>query len=154
MKLRVAAKVERADEAYFDREIRPLLGHPLIEWVGEIGEHEKPEFLGNADALLFPVDWPEPFGLVMIEAMACDTPTIAYRCGSVPEVIEDGVNGYVVTSEAEAVAAAGRLEQIERARVRERFEQRFTVERMADNYLRVYEQLRGMHDDEPLRRAA
>jgi glycosyltransferase involved in cell wall biosynthesis len=153
MRLRIAAKVDRADAAYFDREIRPLLDHPLVEWVGEIGEHDKPEFLGNAEALLFPVDWPEPFGLVMIEAMACGTPTIAYRCGSVPEVIEHGVNGYVVDDCDGAVVAVRQLDRLDRALVRERFERRFTVGRMADDYLKLYELLGALQDDR-VRRAA
>ncbi|MGE5526779.1 MAG: glycosyltransferase family 4 protein [Rhodospirillaceae bacterium] len=153
MRLRIAAKVDRADEAYFDSEIRPLLDHPLVEWVGEIGEHDKPEFLGNAEALLFPVDWPEPFGLVMIEAMACGTPTIAYRCGSVPEIIEHGTNGYIVDDEDSAVDAVRKLGELDRARVRACFERRFTVERMADDYLKVYAKLRESADERD-RRAA
>lgn len=147
MRLLIAAKVDRVDEAYFEREIRPLLAHPLIEWVGEIGEHEKPDFLGNADALLFPVDWPEPFGLVMIEAMSCGTPTIAYRCGSVPEIIEHGVSGYVVDDEDSAAAAVSRLDALDRALVRASFERRYTAERMADDYLRIYQRVKGSNDD-------
>lgn len=153
MRLRIAAKIDRADEAYFEREIAPLLDHPLIDWVGEIGEHQKPDFLGNAEALLFPVDWPEPFGLAMVEAMACGTPTIAYRCGSVPEVIEHGTNGYIVDDEDGAIEAVNKLDRIDRARVRACFERRFTVERMTDDYLRVYSMLREAHDGR-VRRAA
>jgi glycosyltransferase involved in cell wall biosynthesis len=138
MKLRIAAKVDRADQAYFERDIRPLLDDPLIEWVGEIGDRDKPEFLGNALALLFPIDWLEPFGLVMIEAMACGTPTIAYRQGSVPEIIEHGISGLIVDDEDGAVAAVRTLGAIDRAKVRACFERRFTVERMADDYLRLY----------------
>src|SRR6185437_14249490 len=100
--LKIAAKVDDADRAYFEREIRPRLEHPLVEFIGEIGEADKSEFLGNARALLFPVDWPEPFGLVMIESMACGTPVIAFACGSVPEVIEEGVTGFIVTDIDEA----------------------------------------------------
>ena len=139
IKLRIAAKVDRVDEDYFQRQIRPLLSHPLIEWVGEIGESEKPEFLGNALALLFPIEWPEPFGLVMIEAMACGTPTIAYRRGSVPEMIEEGVSGFIVDDEEQAIAAVRRLHDIDRASVRNCFERRFTVEHMADDYVRLYQ---------------
>ncbi|MGZ5117824.1 MAG: glycosyltransferase family 4 protein [Burkholderiales bacterium] len=139
--LRIAAKVDRVDQAYFKERIEPLLHDPLIEYVGEIGEREKREFLGNARALLFPIDWPEPFGLAIIEAMACGTPTIAYRCGSVPEVLADGVNGYIVDNESEAVAAVERIEQFDRRRCREAFEQRFTVARMAQDYVAVYRKI-------------
>jgi glycosyltransferase involved in cell wall biosynthesis len=139
IKLKIAAKVDRADRDYFEREIKPLLANPLIEWIGEIGEREKPEFLGNAVALLFPINWNEPFGLVMIEAMACGTPTVAYRMGSVPEVIEHGASGLIVSSEEEAAAAVRVVAGMDRARVRACFESRFTAERMANNYLRVYE---------------
>jgi glycosyltransferase involved in cell wall biosynthesis len=138
VRLKIAAKVDRADQAYFESVIRPLLNDPLIEWVGEIGQHEKQHFLGNALAMLFPVDWPEPFGLVMIEAMACGTPTIAYRRGSVPEVIEQGVSGMIVDNEDAAVQAVRTIETINRAGVRECFERRFTAERMAADYLRLY----------------
>lgn len=140
--LRIAAKIDAADQRYFDGEIRPLLDHPLIHWVGEIGEHEKPAFLGNALALLFPVDWPEPFGLVMIEAMASGTPTIAYRRGSVPEVIDDGLSGVIVEDEDGAVDAVRNIERLDRSAVRKCFERRFSVKRMAEDYLRVYESLR------------
>ena len=107
-RLKIAAKVDAADRVYFEEQIEPLLHHPLIEFIGEIGDAQKSAFLGGADALLFPIDWPEPFGLVMIEAMACGTPVIAYDCGSVPEVVEDGLTGFIVRDDAEAVAAVGR----------------------------------------------
>ena len=126
---------------HFEREIEPLLAHPLIEFIGEIGDHQKSAFLGGADALLFPIDWPEPFGLVMIEAMACGTPVIAWNRGSVPEIIEDGITGFIVSSEAEAVAALARVGDLDRARVRKRFEARFTSERMAADYLSIYRRL-------------
>lgn len=143
MRLKVAAKVDPADEAYYEREIKPLLDDPHIEYVGEIGEDEKAEFLGDAAAMLFPIDWPEPFGLVMIEAMSTGTPTIAYRSGSVPEVLEDGLTGALVSDVDEAVEAVRRLDRFDRGRVRRRFEERFTVERMARDYLEVYERLSG-----------
>jgi glycosyltransferase involved in cell wall biosynthesis len=139
--LKIAAKVDLVDREYFKKVIKPLLREPLVEYVGEIGEGEKEEFLGNAYALLFPIDWPEPFGLVMIEAMACGTPIIAYRQGSVPEVIEQGHTGFVVDDLADAVAAAKRVPELSRKRCREVFEQRFTARRMARDYLRVYQGL-------------
>ena len=141
IRIRIAAKVDPADKNYFEYNVQPLLDHPLIEWTGEIGENRKSEFLGNARALLFPIDWPEPFGLVMIEAMACGTPVIAFRRGSVPEIIEDGVNGFVVETAAGAIEAIRRLDALDRARVRACFERRFTAARMADDYIRVYEAL-------------
>jgi glycosyltransferase involved in cell wall biosynthesis len=141
--LRIAAKVDRADEAYFRSEIQPLLDQPGIAFIGEIGEAQKAEFLGNALALLFPIDWPEPFGLVMIEAMACGTPVLGFNCGSVPEVIEDGVTGYIVGSVHEAISAVRPVLALERAGVRRRFEQRFTADRMASNYVAIYEHLLG-----------
>lgn len=140
-RLRVAAKVDKPDAAYFEAVIRPLLAHPLVEFVGEIGEREKAAFLGGAKALLFPVDWPEPFGLVMIESLACGTPVVAWRRGSVPEVIEHGATGFVVDSHEEAVAAVGRLGEIRRERCRQAFEERFSARRMAADYLRVYESI-------------
>ena len=139
--LKMAAKVDPVDQDYFEREIEPLLGHPLIDFVGEIGEAQKGAFLGNARAVLFPIDWPEPFGLVMIEAMACGTPVIGFRCGSVPEVIEDGVSGFVVDDMAAAVAAIQGVGTLARARVRAQFERRFTVERMTNAYVDVYRTL-------------
>jgi len=141
MQLIIAAKVDRADQEYFDQIIRPLLDHPLVEYIGEIGETEKEEFLGNAYALLFPIDWPEPFGLVMIEAMACGTPVIAYRRGSVPEVIEDGVNGFVVGNIEDAVDAVRRISGLSRLQCRHMFESRFSVSRMANDYLYIYDRL-------------
>ena len=136
--LKMAAKVDRVDQPYFDECIRPLLNDPGVEFIGEIGEEQKSAFLGEALGLLFPIDWPEPFGLVMIEAMACGTPIVAYRCGSVPEVMTDGVTGYVVDDDEEAVRAVGRLDGISRAQCRRAFERRFTVERMARNYVDAY----------------
>jgi glycosyltransferase involved in cell wall biosynthesis len=136
--LRIAAKVDRADRAYFEREIEPLLDHPLIHFEGELGEDAKNDFIGNAKALLFPIDWPEPFGLVMIEAMACGTPVIAWRCGSVPEVLEHGVSGWIVDDLDAAIAAARRVDELDRAACRACFEQRFTARRMAEQYVEVY----------------
>ncbi len=138
MRLKIAAKVDQADLAYFHEKIEPLLDHPLIEFIGEIGDDEKALFLGNAKALLFPIDWPEPFGLVMIEAMACGTPVLAWRCGSVPEVVEHGISGFIVDGMDEAVAAVGRLDRLDRRRVRACFDRRFSAEVMARNYLRLY----------------
>jgi glycosyltransferase involved in cell wall biosynthesis len=141
MPLKIAAKVDRADREYFKEEIRALLDHPLIEFIGEIGNCEKASFLGNAAALLFPIEWPEPFGLVMIESMACGTPVIAYPCGSVPEIILDGVTGFVVPDVASAVAAVERIDQIDRRVCREHFELNFSSERMAKDYVNIYQQL-------------
>jgi glycosyltransferase involved in cell wall biosynthesis len=140
-KLRVAAKVDAADAAYYRAEIEPLFRDPLVEFVGEIGEKEKLDFLGNAKALLFPIDWPEPFGLVMIESMRCGTPVVAWRRGSVPEVIDDGVTGFVVNDLDAAVRAVGRAGELDRSRIRERFDTRFSAARMAADYLAVYESL-------------
>ncbi len=153
--LKIAAKVDKADRAYWDMVIAPLIArHDNVEFIGEIGDAEKTSFLGNARALLFPIDWPEPFGLVMIEAMACGTPVIAWNCGSVPEVIDDGVTGFIVEDEAEAVNAVRRLAMVDRARVRAIFEQRFSVERMAADYVSVYRRLAGVRRDAArLRRA-
>jgi glycosyltransferase involved in cell wall biosynthesis len=136
--LKIAAKVDDADRRYFHSEIEPLLDHPLIEFIGEINDAQKSDFLGNAVALLFPIDWPEPFGLVMIEAMACGTPVIAFRSGSVPEVVTDGVSGRIVECDAEAIAAIRSLHWLDRRRVRAEFEQRFTSLVMARNYQRLY----------------
>ncbi len=141
MPLKIAAKVDRADRRYFKRVVEPLLNDPHVEWVGEISDQHKNEFLGNAYALLFPIDWPEPFGLVMIEAMACGTPVIAYESGSVSEVMEDGITGFVVRERGEAAEAIGRVTNLSRARCREVFETRFTATRMADDYMEVYEQM-------------
>jgi glycosyltransferase involved in cell wall biosynthesis len=139
--LKLAAKVDAVDQAYFDAEIKPLLDDPLIEFVGEIGEDAKDEFLGNAYALLFPIDWPEPFGLVMIEAMACGTPVIAYRHGSVEEVMENGLSGFVVSTIDEAVEAVERVADLDRAECRRVFDRRFTAAQMAEDYVRVYERV-------------
>lgn len=150
--LKIAAKVDAIDQAYFETVIAPLLrADPGIEFVGEIGDERKAEFLGNALALLFPVNWPEPFGLVMIEAMACGTPVIAWNHGAVPEVIEDGVSGYIVSSEEQALAAIGRIGEISRREVRATFDRRYTASTMARTYLDVYAQL--LHR-RPLRRAS
>jgi glycosyltransferase involved in cell wall biosynthesis len=147
MRLKIAAKVDRADREYFDVKIRPLLDLPHVEYIGEIGDADKAEFLGGAKALLMPIDWPEPFGLVMIEAMACGTPVIGFNRGSVPEVIDDGVTGYVVEDELSAVAAVELAVQLSREKVRQRFEERFTARRMAKDYLAVYRSL--MASDTP-----
>jgi glycosyltransferase involved in cell wall biosynthesis len=141
MPLKIAAKVDRADRRYFKREIEPLLTQSHVEWVGEISDQQKNEFLGNAYALLFPIDWPEPFGLVMIEAMACGTPIIAYDRGSVPEVMENGVTGFIVNEIEQAVEAVGRVRDLSRAACREVFEKRFTANRMASDYVNAYSRL-------------
>ncbi|MFL6232451.1 MAG: glycosyltransferase family 4 protein [Thermoanaerobaculia bacterium] len=148
--LRVAAKVDKADLAYYEEVIEPLLAQPHVDFLGEIGEAEKQRFLGNARAVLFPIDWPEPFGLVMIEAMACGTPVIAFRRGSVPEVLDEGETGFVVSTIEEAVEAVGRLDEISRRGCREAFERRFTARRMAQDYVRIYRQQieRGSHGRE------
>ena len=140
-RLKIAAKVDAADAAYFRNEIEPLLDHPLIEFIGEIGDGQKSAFLGGADALLFPIDWPEPFGLVMIEAMACGTPVIAWACGSTTEVVEDGLTGFIVRSEEEADRAVSRVMDLDRAAIRRRFEQRFSAQAMATRYLTLYRDL-------------
>ena len=141
VKLKIAAKVDKADQDYFDEEIRPLLSQPHVEFIGEINDAQKSEFLSGAHALLFPIDWPEPFGLVMIESMACGTPVIAFNRGSVPEVVDDGVTGFIVRDEAEAVAAVSKLDMLSRKRVRAQFETRWTARRMAQDYLDVYDLL-------------
>jgi glycosyltransferase involved in cell wall biosynthesis len=141
LKLKIAAKVDAVDREYFESEIKPLLDLPCVEFLGEINEMQKTEFLANALAYLFPIDWPEPFGLTMIEAMACGTPTIAFRCGSVPEIIEDGVTGFVVNSEEEAEIALRHVGRVSRARCRATFERRFTACRMARDYVNIYESL-------------
>ena len=152
--LKIAAKVDPVDKRYFKREIEPLLGDPLVEHVGEIGDGEKNEFLGNAYALLLPIDWPEPFGLVIIEAMACGTPVIAYRGGAVPEVMEEGHTGFIVEALEDAVEAVRRVPKLSRKRCREVFEQRFTATRMANDYVRVYERLINSKQEEPLKARA
>ena len=136
--LKIAAKIDRVDEEYFETEIRPLLQLPGIEYIGEISDREKSAFLSGAIGLVMPIDWPEPFGLVMIEAMACGTPVIAYPGGAVPEVVEDGLTGFIVNDEASAIAAVARLPSLSRTAVRRRFEERFTARRMAQDYLDIY----------------
>jgi glycosyltransferase involved in cell wall biosynthesis len=145
--LRIAAKVDRADQEYYEQSIRPLLRQPGIEFLGEIGDRDKQEFLGNARGLLFPIDWPEPFGLVMIEAMACGTPVIAFPRGSVTEVVDPGETGFVCSTVEEAVAAVGRLPEISRRGCRQVFERRFSAARMARDYVELYRrQLEGVMD--------
>lgn len=139
--LRVAAKVDKADRAYFHNTIEPLLSGPGVEFVGEIGEREKDDFLGNALALLFPIDWPEPFGLTMIEALACGTPVIAWPHGSVPEVIDDGYTGFICRNVSEAVQAVAQVGGLSRVHCRRVFEERFTARRMAQDYLRIYQRV-------------
>jgi glycosyltransferase involved in cell wall biosynthesis len=141
--LRIAAKIPRMQTHYFKEEIEPLLDGDQVEFVGEVNESQKQDFLGNAMAVLVPIDWPEPFGLVMIEAMACGTPVIAWRRGSVPEIIEHGVSGFIVENEAEAVDAIGRIATLDRRAVRAAFERRFTARRMAETYRRCFERLAG-----------
>jgi glycosyltransferase involved in cell wall biosynthesis len=141
MKLKIAAKIDKVDREYFESQIKPLLKRPGIEYIGEITEAEKTAFLGDALAYLFPIDWPEPFGLTMIEAMACGTPTIAFNCGSVPEVIDHGVTGFIVETEEEAVRAICRLDRLSRDQCRQVFEERFCVSRMAEDYLAIYGRL-------------
>ena len=144
MPLKIAAKVDKVDNDYFRNDILPLIDGPGVEFIGEINERDKAKFLGDAVALLFPIDWPEPFGLVMIKAMACATPVLAFRCGSVPEVVEDGITGKVVGSEDEAIAALTEIMSYDRRTVRRRFEERFTATRMAGDYVRTYRQLLKM----------
>ena len=141
--LKIAAKIDRVDREYFSTVIKPMLSAPGIEFIGEINETEKQQFLGDALALLFPVDWPEPFGLVMIEALACGTPVIARPCGSVPEILRQGVTGFIASSLDELVSAVGHIGVISRQKCRDEFETRFTSEVMATNYERVYYQLVG-----------
>jgi glycosyltransferase involved in cell wall biosynthesis len=139
--LKIAAKVDTADKDYYEREMVPALGDPLIEFVGEIGEDQKGDFLGGARALLFPIDWPEPFGLVMIEAMACGTPVVAFRTGSVSEIVEDGVSGFMVEDLDAAIEAARRTSELDRLACRAAFERRFSVQKMAEAYLEIYAEL-------------
>ena len=147
--LRIAAKVDRVDETYFRAEIEPLLKHPDIDFIGEIDDRRKSEFLGDARALLFPIDWPEPFGLAMIEAMACGTPILAFRNGSVAEVIDEGVTGHIVDTMDEAIEMLGRVLAIDRSRVRQRFEERFSAIRMAQDYVTIYGRLIGEPAKQP-----
>ena len=139
--IKIAAKIDKADRDYFETEIKHLFDHPLVEYIGEINEKQKQEFLGNAVALLFPIDWPEPFGLVTIEAMACGTPVLAWNCGSVPEIIENGKSGYVVNSIEAAVETAIKIHTLDSSLVRDCFEQRFTAKRMAQQYMELYQKL-------------
>jgi glycosyltransferase involved in cell wall biosynthesis len=139
--LKVAAKVDNADRKYFEKRIRHLLDDPLVEWIGEVGEEDKQQLLSSAYALLFPIDWPEPFGLVLVEAMACGTPSIAYRGGSVSELVENGVSGFVVDDIEEAVTAVEKARSIDRSACRRRFEERFSAPRMTADYLKIYETL-------------
>src|SRR5262249_48611704 len=141
MPLRVAAKVPRAERGYFKERLEPLVDGDQVRLAGEVNDDAKEQFLGAAAALLFPIDWPEPFGLVMIEAMACGTPVIAFRRGSVPEVIDDGESGFIVENEKEAVQAVRRLGDLDRRGVRAAFERRFTAGRMARDYVKAYEAL-------------
>jgi glycosyltransferase involved in cell wall biosynthesis len=141
MPLKVAAKVDKVDIPYYEEHIKPLLDNPLVEYIGEINDVEKNDFLGNASALLFPIDWPEPFGLVMIESMACGTPVIAFKCGSVPEVIDEGITGFIVSSVDEAVERVRQLGAIDRKLCRKVFEKRFSNQRMAEDYVALYQEL-------------
>ena len=141
MPLKVAAKVDRADQDYYDEQIKPMMAAADVEFIGEINDKDKPEFLSGAIALLVPIDWPEPFGLVMIEAMACGTPVIAFNRGSVPEVIDDGLTGFIVEDINGAIGAVDRLDHLSRAKIRGQFEKRFTARRMAQDYLSVYRSL-------------
>lgn len=144
--LKIAAKVDRADETYFREQITPLLDEPGVEFIGEINEQEKTDFLGQARALMFLIDWPEPFGLAMIEAMACGTPVLALRRGSVEEVVEEALTGRIVDSIEEATIALADVMALDRRVVRRRFEERFTAARMASDYVRVYKSLRARAD--------
>jgi glycosyltransferase involved in cell wall biosynthesis len=141
MPLKIAAKIDNADREYYETVIKPLMSDPNVEFIGEIGENEKDDFLGNAYAYLFPIDWPEPFGLTMIEAMACGTPTIAFNCGSVPEVMQEGLTGFIVEDMDQAVAAVAKIASIERTACRNVFEKRFTSARMAEQYADVYQSM-------------
>lgn len=140
--LKIAAKVDRTDQDYYDEVVRPMIeGNPLVEYIGEIGDREKSVFMSGAMALLLPIDWPEPFGLVMIEAMACGTPVVAYNRGSVPEIVDEGKTGFIVEDEISAAAAVNRIATLDRADVRRVFERRFTARRMAEDYLAAYRSL-------------
>lgn len=140
-KLKIAAKIDKADFTYYEENVKSLLNHPLIEYIGEINDQQKTEFLGKAKALLFPIDWPEPFGLVMIEAMACGTPVIAFNNGSVPEIMENNVTGFIVNSVTEAIDAVSRLKHLSKEKIRSAFVRRFTAARMAEDYVNVYHSL-------------
>ena len=141
MRLKIAAKVDDSDRSYMEEEIQPFLDHPLVEFIGEVGEEEKAELLGGAYALLFPIDWVEPFGIVMIEAMACGTPVVAFRQGSVPEVIDHGITGFIVEDIEESLVALEKIERFDRSRCRRVFEKRFSAARMTADYVNIYERL-------------
>jgi glycosyltransferase involved in cell wall biosynthesis len=141
LRIKIAAKIDKVDEAYFREHIASLFNLPGVEYIGEIDERSKSEFLGEASALLFPIDWPEPFGLSMIEAMACGTPVLAFRCGSVPEIIDPGVTGLIVDSMDEAIRVMPQVLALDRRAVRQKFEQRFSASRMAKDYVQVYRSL-------------
>jgi glycosyltransferase involved in cell wall biosynthesis len=145
MKIRIAAKVDEVDRKYFTSQIEPLLSQPHVEYIGEICEREKCDFLGNARALLFPIDWPEPFGLVLIEAMSCGTPCVAWRAGSVPEIIQEGTNGFIVDSLDAAADAVRRAANLDRRKVRAQFERRFLAERMTRDYVEIYRRIAARH---------
>jgi len=142
-RLKIAAKVDQVDREYFEQSIRPLLDTPGVEFIGEIGEEAKNDFLGGAAALLFPIDWPEPFGLVVIEALACGTPVIAWPCGSVPELLEEGVSGRICEDIDQAVRAVEHIDKLQRKNCRQAFERRFRASRMAEDYVQVFERLAG-----------
>ncbi|HKB45456.1 MAG TPA: glycosyltransferase family 4 protein [Chitinophagaceae bacterium] len=144
IQLKIAAKIDSEDQTYFDNHIKQLLDDPLVEFIGEINEDQKEKFLGNALAMLFPIDWPEPFGIVMIESMACGTPVIAFNSGSVPEVIDDGKSGFIVNSVDEAIRAVEKLHLLPKRNARNCFEERFTVERMTRNYIEIYQKMIDM----------
>jgi glycosyltransferase involved in cell wall biosynthesis len=141
--LKVAAKIDKADEEYYEEHIRELFEHQLVEYIGEINERQKQKFLGNAMALLFPINWEEPFGMVLIEAMACATPVIAFNKGSVPEIIENGQNGFIVSTRKKAIKALDQLHKLDRKTVRHLFEEKFSSVRMANDYVKIYEKLTG-----------
>jgi glycosyltransferase involved in cell wall biosynthesis len=151
IRLRVAAKIDRVDRDYYTRHIAAQLRQPHVEFLGEIGERDKQELLGGALALVFPINWPEPFGMVMVEAMACGTPVIAYRGGSVPEVLDHGVTGWLCDGIDQAVAAVGRVHELSRAACRRVFEQRFTAARMASDYTAIYRRILQRREPRPLR---
>jgi glycosyltransferase involved in cell wall biosynthesis len=141
MQLRIAAKIPRAEHSYFNEKLKPMIDNDRIQFIGEVNGQAKEDFLAGAAAMLFPIDWPEPFGLVMIEAMACGTPVIAFPSGSVPEVLENEVTSFIVEGEVQAVEAVAKIGQIDRRGVRARFEERFTAKRMAEEYVRHYAML-------------
>lgn len=145
--LKIAAKISKVDEEYFEQEIKHLLDHPLIEFIGEVNDNEKDELLGNALASLYLIDWPEPFGLAMIESLACGTPVIAFKCGSVPEVIDPGKSGFGVSTMAEAEVALHKIGSLSRKECRSIFEKRFSSDRMAGDYLKIYEDMTGKNND-------